>query len=199
MPGSRIIRLPGTTHLSAVLPPVSRCVRLSAGGRPCTPPRRNRRDLGRFPRGREADESEAGERAGDNAAPGSPTSARSAGSFRLFAAGTIRRVERAVGPYDAEKLRCGKGSQRGLDEKRSGFTEVRKQKNEEGVLFEVYSAISTVGMTTGITRDLNTAGRIIIIIMMYCGRIGSMTFVLSFVHRPGKANIELPEEKVIIG
>lgn len=61
-------------------------------------------------------------------------SARSAGSFRLFAAGTIRRVERAVGPYDAEKLRCGKGSQRGLDEKRSGFTEVRKQKNEEGVL-----------------------------------------------------------------
>ena len=45
-------------------------------------------------------------------------------------------------------------------------------------------AISTVGMTTGITRDLNTVGRIIIIIMMYCGRIGSMTFVLSFVHRP---------------
>lgn len=69
----------------------------------------------------------------------------------------------------------------------------------DDVLFEVYSAISTVGMTTGITRDLNTAGRIIIIIMMYCGRIGSMTFVLSFVHRPGKANIELPEEKVIIG
>ena len=56
--------------------------------------------------------------------PGSPTSARSAGSFRLFAAGTIRRVESAVGPYDAGKSRCGKGSQRGLDEKRSGFTEV---------------------------------------------------------------------------
>ena len=69
----------------------------------------------------------------------------------------------------------------------------------DDVLFEVYSAISTVGMTTGITRDLNTVGRIIIIIMMYCGRIGSMTFVLSFVHRPDKANIELPEEKVIIG
>ena len=119
---------------SAVLPPVSRCVRLSAASRPCTPPEGNGRNLGRFPREREADESEAGERAGDNAAPGSPTSARSAGSFRLFAAGTIRRVERAVGPYDAEKLRCGKGSQRGLDEKRSGFTEVRKQKNEEGVL-----------------------------------------------------------------
>ena len=69
----------------------------------------------------------------------------------------------------------------------------------DDVLFEVYSAISTVGMTTGITRDLNTVGRIIIIIMMYCGRIGSMTFVLSFVHRQDKANIEHPEEKVIIG
>lgn len=64
----------------------------------------------------------------------------------------------------------------------------------DDVLFEVYSAISTVGMTTGITRDLNTVGRIIIIIMMYCGRIGSMTFVLSFVHRPDKANIELPRK-----
>ena len=79
------------------------------------------RDLGRFPREGEADESEAGERAGDNAAPGSPTSARSAGSFRLFAAGTIRRVERAVGPYDAGKSRCSKGSQRGLDEKKEWF------------------------------------------------------------------------------
>ena len=65
----------------------------------------------------------------------------------------------------------------------------------DDVLFEVYSAISTVGMTTGITRDLNTVGRIIIIIMMYCGRIGSMTFVLSFVHRPDKANIELPDTR----
>ena len=43
-------------------------------------------------------------------------------------------TDRGYIAYDAEKLRCGKGSQRGLDEKRSGFTEVRKQKNEEGVL-----------------------------------------------------------------
>ena len=103
-------------------------------GRPPTPIGEVSPRLGGFFRQGTEDEKKAGERAGDNAAPGSPTSARSAGSFRLFAAGTIRRVERAVGPYDAEKLRCGKGSQRGLDEKRSGFTEVRKQKNEEGVL-----------------------------------------------------------------
>lgn len=67
------------------------------------------------------------------------------------------------------------------------------------VLFEVYSAISTVGMTTGITRDLNVVGRIVIIILMYCGRIGSMTFALSFVAKPETKDLSLPEEKITIG
>lgn len=67
------------------------------------------------------------------------------------------------------------------------------------VLFEVYSAISTVGMTTGITRDLNVVGRIAIIILMYCGRIGSMTFALSLVAKPEAKGLSLPEEKITIG
>lgn len=67
------------------------------------------------------------------------------------------------------------------------------------VLFEVYSAISTVGMTTGITRDLNVVGRIVIIILMYCGRIGSMTFALSLVVKPEAKGLSLPEEKITIG
>lgn len=67
------------------------------------------------------------------------------------------------------------------------------------VLFEVYSAISTVGMTTGITRDLNVVGRIAIMILMYCGRIGSMTFALSFVAKPEAKGLSLPEEKITIG
>ena len=67
------------------------------------------------------------------------------------------------------------------------------------VLFEVYSAISTVGMTTGITRDLNVMGRIVIIILMYCGRIGSMTFALSLVAKPEAKGLSLPEEKITIG
>lgn len=67
------------------------------------------------------------------------------------------------------------------------------------VLFEVISAISTVGMTTGITRDLNTIGRIVIILLMFAGRIGSMTFALSLIHKPEQAKITLPEEKITIG
>ena len=67
------------------------------------------------------------------------------------------------------------------------------------VLFEVYSAISTVGMTTGITRDLNEIGRMIIILLMYCGRIGSMTFVLSLIQKPDSKKLTLPAEKITIG
>ena len=67
------------------------------------------------------------------------------------------------------------------------------------VLFEVYSAISTVGMTTGITRDLNGIGRMIIILLMYCGRIGSMTFVLSLIQKSDNKKLTLPAEKITIG
>ena len=67
------------------------------------------------------------------------------------------------------------------------------------ILFEVFSAISTVGMTTGITRDLNFAGRLVIIILMFCGRIGSMTFALSLIHRSDTGKVMLPVEKVTIG
>lgn len=69
----------------------------------------------------------------------------------------------------------------------------------DDILFEVFSAIGTAGMSTGVTRQLNTVGRIVIILLMYCGRIGSMTFALSFIYRPQKAKITLPVEKVTIG
>ena len=66
-------------------------------------------------------------------------------------------------------------------------------------VFEVISAISTVGMTAGITRELNTVGRIVIIILMYMGRVGSVTFALSLVQRPAAQKIQYPQEKVSIG
>ena len=69
----------------------------------------------------------------------------------------------------------------------------------EDVLFEVVSGICTVGMTTGITRELNIIGRIVIIFLMYCGRIGSMTFALSLLKRPNEQMTKLPEEKISIG
>lgn len=69
----------------------------------------------------------------------------------------------------------------------------------DDVLFEVISAVSTVGMTTGITRDLNTFGRMIIILLMYCGRIGSMTFAISLIQRREAQKIKYPVERITIG
>ena len=69
----------------------------------------------------------------------------------------------------------------------------------EDVIFEVLSAIGTVGMSTGITRKLNSASQIIIILLMYCGRIGSMSFALSFTERRKTTSTQFPEEKIIIG
>lgn len=69
----------------------------------------------------------------------------------------------------------------------------------EDCLFEVFSAIGTVGMSAGITRDLCLFSKMMLIILMYCGRIGSLTFALSFVERRRPDRLMRPEEKILIG
>ena len=71
--------------------------------------------------------------------------------------------------------------------------------NFEDVLFEVLSAIGTAGMTVGITRDLNIISRVIIIILMYCGRLGSLSFALIFAQKNTAASVRQPQEKIIVG
>lgn len=67
------------------------------------------------------------------------------------------------------------------------------------VMFEVLSAINTVGMTTGITRELNVVARMLIIILMYCGRLGSLSFALVFAQKNTMDSIRQPQEKIIVG
>lgn len=67
------------------------------------------------------------------------------------------------------------------------------------VLLETFSAIGTVGMSTGLTRDLNSISRLLVILLMYCGRIGSLSFALAFTQSMKKAKVRLPEEKITIG
>ena len=66
-------------------------------------------------------------------------------------------------------------------------------------LFETFSAVNTVGMTTGITRELNSVSRVIIILMMYIGRIGSLTFALSFMRKKDTDIVKLPVEEISVG
>lgn len=69
----------------------------------------------------------------------------------------------------------------------------------DDVLFEVLSAIGTVGLSTGITSSLNTFAKIIIILMMYCGRVGSLSFALLFTEHRIPSALQNPVEKINIG
>lgn len=66
------------------------------------------------------------------------------------------------------------------------------------VFFEVFSALSTVGMTTGITTKLIGASKLVIIILMFCGRVGSLTIALAFTEKRETIPVRLPIEKISI-
>ncbi len=67
------------------------------------------------------------------------------------------------------------------------------------VLFEVFSAIGTAGMSTGVTRQLNLFSRCVIMLLMFLGRMGSLTFAMSFTEERKVRKIRYPKEDVIIG
>ncbi len=69
----------------------------------------------------------------------------------------------------------------------------------EDLLLEVFSAIGTVGLSTGITRQLNLFSKIVIMLLMYCGRIGSMTFALTFAYKKESVPLLYPEEHINVG
>ena len=69
----------------------------------------------------------------------------------------------------------------------------------EAVLFETVSAIGTVGLSTGITPNLNILSKIIIMLLMYCGRVGSITFAMLFTEEKRDSSIRFISEKISIG
>ena len=71
--------------------------------------------------------------------------------------------------------------------------------NLADVLLETFSAIGTVGMSAGITRDLVPICKIVLIVLMYCGRVGSLSFFLSFTDKKKISPIKFPEERILIG
>ena len=67
------------------------------------------------------------------------------------------------------------------------------------LLFEVTSAFATVGLSTGITAQLPVWGQLILVLLMYLGRIGSITLVSALAARDRGRRYELPEERPFIG
>lgn len=69
------------------------------------------------------------------------------------------------------------------------------------IIFEITSAFGTCGMSLGITSDLSVVGKIIIIILMFIGRVGLISFLytLGGGGRGKKSGFHYPKERVIIG
>ena len=67
------------------------------------------------------------------------------------------------------------------------------------MIFEAVSAISTVGMSLGLTSALPAAGKLVLIVLMYLGRVGSLSFALSFTDKKKLTHVRLPQEKISIG
>ncbi|WP_062197551.1 TrkH family potassium uptake protein [Massilibacterium senegalense] len=69
------------------------------------------------------------------------------------------------------------------------------------ILFEVVSAFGTVGLSMNVTPELSSIGRIIIIFLMYIGKIGPLTLIYSLTKQDdrNKANIHYPEGDIFTG
>lgn len=66
-------------------------------------------------------------------------------------------------------------------------------------LFETASAIGTVGLTLGITPKLSLASQIILIVLMYLGRVGGLTLIYATLSGKKQINAKMPLDKITVG
>ena len=66
-------------------------------------------------------------------------------------------------------------------------------------VFETVSAIGTVGMTAGITQSLCTPSALIIALLMFLGRVGSVSFAVALLEKRSAPPVEYPTEEIIVG
>ncbi|MGD9568272.1 MAG: TrkH family potassium uptake protein [Sedimentibacter sp.] len=67
------------------------------------------------------------------------------------------------------------------------------------IMFEVFSAIGTVGLSLGITPSLNAFSKVIITILMYCGKVGVLSMAAVLAEKKEPSPLSRPYEKIIIG
>ncbi|TDK47921.1 potassium transporter TrkH [Algoriphagus formosus] len=68
----------------------------------------------------------------------------------------------------------------------------------ERILFEVASALGTVGLSTGITGDLTEIGKVLVIVLMFIGRVGVLTFGFALINRKQKENENFIEDDLAV-
>ena len=67
------------------------------------------------------------------------------------------------------------------------------------LMFEAVSAFGTVGLSTGLTASLSGAGKLVLVALMYAGRVGPLTLVLVVGPRPRRGRFRYAEENVMVG
>ncbi|WP_217587161.1 TrkH family potassium uptake protein [Lentibacillus saliphilus] len=67
------------------------------------------------------------------------------------------------------------------------------------IMFEVSSAFGTTGLSMGITPELSSIGKIVIILLMFIGRVGVLSLVFIFNKQPRDVSYHYPKERVIVG
>ncbi len=67
------------------------------------------------------------------------------------------------------------------------------------ILFESMSAFGTVGLSMGVTQNLSVAGRVVVILTMFIGRVGPLTMAEALARRRRKGELRYPEERITVG
>lgn len=66
-------------------------------------------------------------------------------------------------------------------------------------LFEMASALGTVGLTSGLSADLTDPGKLLLTCGMYFGRVGPMSLAIAFAYRKGDRSTAYPEQNITLG
>jgi Trk-type K+ transport system membrane component len=64
--------------------------------------------------------------------------------------------------------------------------------------FEIVSAYGTVGLSRGLTESLSLFGKIVIMIVMFVGRVGVFNLALVMIKEEDVSNYQYPEEEVVV-
>jgi trk system potassium uptake protein TrkH len=85
----------------------------------------------------------------------------------------------------------------GFDQGSSPFSEARHP--TLALAFEAFSAFGTVGLSTGLTAELGSGGKLVLIFLMFAGRVGPLTLVIAVGRRREKGRFRYAEENIMVG
>lgn len=67
------------------------------------------------------------------------------------------------------------------------------------IMYEATSAFGTVGLSLGLTHKLSNSGKVLIIILMFCGRVGPLTIAMALASSKKSALYKFPEDRILVG